>query len=157
MKIIKNNTTNEKETNSKFPIKVVCEHCGSEIELEERDVEVGANGCYYFNCPCCKEMSYIDNGIELTVDNLNFPQHYYDFSNGRNISNEEINQYVKICIDSLRNSTDKNLYHVSTGTGDTAVHVNRYDDDEALCVQVAKGYYEVHIPYTEEDKEKWCN
>lgn len=154
MKVIKNNIANEKET--KFPMKAICEYCGSEIELEENDVEVGEFGLYFFTCPCCGGLSDADDGIDLTSENLDFPKHYYDFSDGKNIPNEEINRYVKECINSLRNSTDENFYHTCTGGGDTIVHVRRYDDDENFVINVCKNYYEVEIPYTEEDKEKWC-
>lgn len=160
MKVIKNNITKEEyfeEQILKFPMKVICEHCGSEFELEENDVEIGQFGLYYFTCPCCGDTSYIDNGIELTSENLDFPKHYYDFSDGKNIPNEEINRYVKECINSLRNSTDENFYHTCTGSGDTIVHVTRYDEDENFVIDVCKNYYEVEIPYTEKDKEKWCN
>lgn len=155
MNVIKNN--NEKETKSKFPMKIICEHCRSEIELEENDVEIGQFGLYCFTCPCCGDTSCIDNGIELTSENLKFPKHYYDFSGGKNIPNEEINRYVKECINSLRNSTDKNFYHTCAGRGDTIVHVTRYDDDESFVINVCRNYYETEIPYTKEDKEKWCN
>lgn len=156
MKVIKNNATNEKETKSKFPMKTICEHCGSEIELEENDVETGQFGLYYFNCPCCGDNSYMDDGINLTSDNLQFPKHYYHFGDGAYISDKEIDMYVKKCIDSLRNSTDENFYHTCTGIGDTIVHVMRYDDDENFVIDVCRNYYETEIPYTEEDKEKWC-
>lgn len=156
MKVIKNNITNEKETKSKFPMKVICEHCESEIELEENDVEVGKLGLYYFNCPCCGELSDIDDGINLTSENLEFPKHYYHFGGGVHISENEINRYVKECINSLRNSTDENFYHTCTGSGDTIVHVSRYDDDENFVINVCRNYYETEISYTEEDKEKWC-
>lgn len=154
MKIIKNNITNEKETNSNFPIKAMCEHCGSEIELEERDVEVGVLGLYEFVCPCCSKTSCVDDGIELTSENLEFPKHYYNFSYGKNVSNEKINQYVKECIDVLRNSDEEDFYYIRTGN--VYVGVRRFDGDEEFCITVAKGYYEVDIPYTEQDKEKWC-
>lgn len=157
MKVIKNNNNNVKETKSKFPMKVICEHCKSEIELEENDVEVGKLGLYYFNCPCCGELSDINDGIDLTSENLDFPKHYYHFGDGVHISDKEINSYVKECINSLRNSTDENFYHTCTGSGDTIVHVSRYDDDENFVINVCRNYYETEIPYTEEDKEKWCN
>lgn len=154
MKVIKNN--NEKEVKSKFPMKVICEHCESEIELEENDAEVGTYGLYFFTCPCCCGLSEADDGIDLTSENLDFPKHYYHFGNGAHISDKEIDAYVKECINSLRNSTDKNFYHTCTGSGDTIVHVRRYDDDENFVIDVCRNYYEVEIPYTEEDKEKWC-
>ncbi len=157
MKVIKNNIEKElKETKTKFPMKVICEYCGSEIELEESDVGVGAFGVYNFTCPCCGELSSVDDGIELTSENLDFPKHYYHFGDGVHISDDEINKYVKDCINSLRNSTDENFYHTFTGLGDTIIHVTRYNDDENFVINVCKNYYETEIPYTEEDKEKWC-
>lgn len=157
MKVIKNNIGKEtKKTKSKFPMKTICEHCGSEIELEENDVEIGQFGLYYFNCPCCGDNSYMNDGINLTSDNLNFPKHYYYFTNKKNVSNEEINQYVKQCINTLRNSIENDFHHTSISTGDTYVGVRKLDEDKEFCITVAKGYYVTTIPYTEKDKEKWC-
>jgi hypothetical protein len=51
---------------------------------------------------------------------------------------------------------NKGFYNTSTGTGNLFINVTRYDDDEEFVVQVAKGYYETDVPYTEEDKKKWC-
>jgi hypothetical protein len=53
---------------------------------------------------CCGEEIEIDDGIDLTSENLRFPQHYYSFENGKDLSNDEIDKYVKECINALRNS-----------------------------------------------------
>ena len=164
MKIIKNNANlqdmveKEKEIKPKFPMKLTCSECGSEFEVDEDDVEVGVMGLYELKngCPCCGEEVEIDDGIDLTSDMLRFPQHYYSFENGVNLSDEEIDKYVKGRIEALRNSDDKTFYSTCTGSGNSFIIVSRYDDDENFCVDVCKGYYEVNIPYTEEDKRKWC-
>lgn len=159
MKIIKNNNIpKEEKVKPKFPMKLTCENCGSEFEIDEDDVKIGYLGLYKLKngCPCCGEGVEIDDGINLTSENLHFPQHYYSFENGVDLSNEEIDRYVKEYIKALRNSDNKEFYHVYTGSGNTLIHITRYNDDEEFVVQVAKGYYEVDIPYTEEDKKKWC-
>jgi len=162
MKIIKNNANlqdmieKEKEK-SKFPMKLTCSECGSEFEVEESDLEVGELGLYQLpnGCPCCGSEIEIDDGIDLTVDNVNFPQHYYRF-NGRQLDDDEINKYVKECIETLRNTDDKNFYHTFTGSGSTVVHVMRYEGDKDFVVDVCNEYYETNIPFTKEDEEKWC-
>lgn len=156
MKIIKNNANlndmiDEEKEKSKFPIKAKCENCSSEIELEESDLGVGEFGLYKFTCPCCGKESYLDNGITLTKDNVRFPQHYFNYSDGRNVEDDEINRMVKVCIQSLKNN--KNKYNTYMQMGNSFVNVTRYDGEKNYEVQVTKNYYSTEIPFDEEDEE----
>lgn len=166
MKIIKNallekDKPNKQEKNI-FPIEVTCSNCGSVFEVNESDVEVGTLGLYKLKepfCPCCANNieEYLDEGIELNVDNLNFPQHYYKF-NYKEISKtdtDSINKKVEKLLDALKKA-DKDFYNAIYSTGGIFINVTRYDDDEEFVVQVSNGYYETDIPFTEEDKKRFC-
>lgn len=161
MKVIKNNmdieteSTVAKNATPKFPTKAVCENCESEIELDEVDVEEGEFGLYKFICPCCGKESFADCGITLTSENVSFPKHYFCSEDGINISDDEINKMVKKCIETLRNSNDKDVYSTFTEIGNTFVFVQRFDGDENFEVVVSKDYYDTIIDYTEEDKIKF--
>jgi DNA-directed RNA polymerase subunit M/transcription elongation factor TFIIS len=159
MRII-NNTKDESITkeNPKFPMRVICEHCESEIEVDEKDVKIGEFGLYKFTCPVCGKESFVDDeGLTLTTENLKFPDHYHSSFNGVNISNEEIDKMVKDCIKRLRETNDKTVYSTFTECGNTYVAVNRYDGDQVFNVVVSKDYYETDVPFTEEDKMKFPN
>lgn len=64
---------------------------------------------------------------------------------------------VKECIETLRNSNDKNFYSTSIEIGDTHIGVSRYDGDQVFNVVVSKDYYETDVPFTEKDKMKFPN
>lgn len=149
MKIIKNN---RKTTEPIVVAKPVvwhrfCESCDSEFEADEDDTYIGALGCRYVKCPCCEYENILDDGITLTTENLSFPKHYFNFKNAVKLSDNDVDRYVKECIEALRNSKDKNFYATHTGTGDTHVFVFKYDGDEEYVVYVGKGGYETNVPF----------
>jgi hypothetical protein len=142
MKIIKKE--NEQVVPSIFPFRTECEYCNTELELDESDAHIGSYGLYDYVCPCCKMKNELDDGINLNKDNLQFPIHYYSFKDGKNISDEEIDKWVKQGIKYLEEHTDE--YSWSVGTGDSKVFVQKFDEDNEYSITVCKGYYEVEIP-----------
>lgn len=63
MKIIEN-----KYEDKVFPTQVICEHCGSILELERNDCIREWNRCthwydYRYICPCCKEACKFENSL----------------------------------------------------------------------------------------------
>ena len=86
----------------------------------------------------------IDDWIDLTKDNLQFLIHYYSFNDGKDIPDEKINKWVKMCIEKLEE--DKEAYISWTGTGNTKVFVQKFEEDNSYSITVCKGYYEVEIP-----------
>ena len=153
MKVVKTDKEYYKEPI--FPFKETCEKCGSVIEIESYDdLHVGALGCYYYDCPVCDKENMADHvdGITLTIDNLEFPVHFYDFKNGKEVSKDEIKEYIKKGVLKLRkNKAEDDCGMFYTATGDTFVLVKRYPGDEEYCVMVAKGYYHTNIPFQQED------
>lgn len=151
MKIIsrKNGT---RENAVKFPLRVCCEHCKSELEIDESDVWVGPFGAMWYTCGVCGEKCMADEipGITLTPDNIEFPTHFYHFGEKAvELTPDEIKKYIKIAINYFRNNPENFCYY--TGSGDTMVVVLNYSGDKEYHVSVAKGYYDIEIPYTDED------
>lgn len=72
-----------------------------------------------------------------------YPEEFYDYTNGLNISNEIINEWIKDCIDRLESNIENN--HALISSGNTMVEVSRlyYDENDERYyyeVTVAKGY-----------------
>lgn len=151
MKVISNKTINK--NNSQFPLKIECDYCGSELEIEKDDIYHGYAGIAYVKCPCCGEETGVDpNGnfdIKLSINNLKFPDHFYSFYDGVDLSAEEILNYIRRGIEWFRKNPDN--FSWSTGTGDTEIHIENYSGDKEYKVFVAKGYYGTEIPYEDED------
>ena len=78
-----------------------CNNCMSKIDVDDKDLQVGELGNYYYICPCCGEKTYLDSGIELNKDNIRFPQHYCSTLTGIDISDDKINKMVKECIERI--------------------------------------------------------
>ena len=96
MQIVENNFNKSKQT--EVPKVYTCEHCKSKIRLEESDKVVGEYGLKNFHCPCCNKENCIDEGINLTKDNIEYPLHFHisnkDFDLG-NVNNEKITQEIR--------------------------------------------------------------
>ena len=151
MEIIKNNYCSRHPIGFTSRWNVVCDNCESELVVDREDTYIGELGCRYVKCPCCGVEISIDDGITLTSENLSFPRHYHSFKDGVKQSNDRVDEYVKECIEALRNSKDKNFYATHTGTGDTHVFVFKYDGDEEYVVYVGKGGYETNVPFEDVD------
>ena len=133
------NIENEQHENKTY----LCEYCSEELHGEP---QVGHLGLKYIHCDHCGEDSYNEEfgEIKLNKDNLNFPQHYYNFNNGKDITDEEINDKVRKCLEYLENNPTEDF--VEYGTGNTNICVTRYDGDDEYRVVVSKGYYDTYIP-----------
>lgn len=73
-----------------------------------------------------------------------YPNDFFDFNNGKNISDIEINKWIQECIDNLEKNKQSSSNSVSSGN--TLVTVYRVNDSYfkyKACV--SKGYYEAEI------------
>ena len=122
--------------------KYKCDSCGEDLKQKPN---VGVFGCKYIVCDNCGEENYIDKlkPETLTKDNVRFPQHYYHFGNGIPIDDDTINKWVKKCIEYLEQNLNED--HIFTASGDSIVHVTRFEDDREYTVQVCKNYYETNV------------
>lgn len=142
-----NHATQEEPKSNTY--KIICENCGSELEVEDGDIEIGTYGMGYVVCPCCGEETYSDELADyfpLTKNNLEFPVHYSSSKNAVSIDNDRINKWVKECIEKF-DINDENDWCRFTGSGDTMVFVFKFDEDKEYCVYVCKNYYETIIPF----------
>lgn len=160
MKILKNNTL--KKEDDKFPLKIVCEECGSELEVEESDIRIGYLGTCYVKCPVCNKDTYIYelDGVVVTKDTIKFPDYFYHFDNGKKLSNEEIEDYIRRGIEWHRRNPNSFVW--DCGTGDSDIAVYNYSGDNEYRVVVSRGFYDCEIPFEEEDydvqdEDSWEN
>lgn len=121
----------------------LCEYCGEKLHGEP---QVGVLGLKYIHCDHCGENSYNEElgEIELTKDNLHFPQHYYNFNNGKDVTYEWIDEQVRKGLEYLENNPTEDF--IELGTGNTNICITKYEGDEEYRVVVSKGYYDANIP-----------
>lgn len=153
MKVIKNKLKKENDDQVK---RITCENCGSILEVERSDVEIGNFGLSYVICPVCERQTFtnVDDWDEkITIDNLVFPEHFYHFGGygAKTMDNEEIISAARRGINHFRDNPKEFAWF--TQSGDSSVSVWNMPGDEDYIVRVAKGYYEVEIPYEPIDYE----
>lgn len=154
MKVLKDNYRTVSVVNSGN--KMMCDHCTSELEYDESDIEIGEYGCAFVRCPLCGCDNYIEDGehdITLTRRNIEFPTHFARFSKETGAvdccNNEEIRNYIHKAIDYFR--ANKNEFVWDCATGNLCVTVYRYEGDKNYYVQVTNDHYNTYIPFEEED------
>lgn len=158
MKVLKNNFNvsqydyNPIET---YPKKFVCEKCNSELEYEKEDVRIGEYGCFVIDCPLCGYENYLDeDGITLTMDNIEFPTHFHHVSTETGAvdfcDNEHIKKYICEAINYLRRNKDEHDWgqHI---TGNLYLHVQKYEGDEMYYITVSNDFYNSFVNFESED------
>ena len=154
MKVLKRNDV----SNEVFPFTAVCNECGSELEVDKEDIYIGRLGAALFKCPVCGgeimlcNYGITDLDIDLTVDNMIFPDHYCHFKAASNdkIDNEDLRKQIRKLIELLRNNPDY-LYALSMGTN-FAIIIHNDPGDGFYNITIANGYYNTEIPYTNIDR-----
>lgn len=160
MKVLKDNFGKLKNTEFIvcYPKKVICDNCESELEYEKSDITYEWLGAAYIKCPLCgyKMMLEDENNIILTVDNIEFPTHFYHTSEETGavdcFDNEHIKKFIRDAIKYFRENKDEFAYHAATGN--LTVHVYRYTGDEEYNIIVSNDYYDGRIPFEIEDYER---
>lgn len=136
MQIIENNYKDQQQE-----LELVCPYCKSKLKYDEDDIwncEAGS----YIKCPCCMERIYVDDIAEITLATVNYPETFYSFENGVSVKNNEINKWVKECLNQLDKGTDYTL----SASGDTIVFAFKSGEDESFAtVIVAKKYQECEV------------
>ena len=117
---------------------VECNNCDSILEYIDSDV-VENKIC----CPKCEAFIELFDEKILTIENIIFPSDFYDFSNGKPISDEEINKWIKKCLKScLEDEADYGVYNYIS-SGDTFVLVLKFDNEYEIVV--GKKHYTANI------------
>lgn len=147
MKIIKNNYSKfDKEL---IEFKCTCPNCQSILETNENDVQYDRENMeHYVICPCCHMRitdEYFDRNV--TLDNISYPFDFYQYGNYNsclNLSDEEINNHIKQCIDFFKYNPNEPYKYI--GTGDSLIIVFNHDDEYWFVV--AKNYEESFVEKT---------
>ena len=165
MKVIQNNYKNTqrntyqlpKKTKSKVEkVKIECENCGSVLEVSREDTHTGWLGLQFVTCPCCDyEMNieeFDDDAIDICASNVEYPTHFTvsskDFR-AVEISDEEINEWIQEGIQYFRENPEE--YSFSMGSGNSMVHMYKFDEDKEYYVIVSKDYESGEIEFEDED------
>lgn len=161
MKVLKNNykETINGHTNSvieSYPRKLKCEKCGSELEYDREDLEVGVYGAMHVRCPLCEYLNMLDgneNDIKLTKDNIEFPIHFSHSSIETGavdtINNDNIKKEINRAIEYFRQNKDE--WHWYTAYGNMFISVDRFEGDEEYDITVTDRRWETYIPFEQED------
>jgi len=102
-----------------------CENCGETLTYEDSDIEYGAFGCGEILCPSCGEITIIENkSIELTANNIEYPKHFTNSTEGKKISDEVINNYIKEALVYMETHDDE---YIIRGFGNMLILITRED------------------------------
>lgn len=125
---------------------ITCPHCRSKLAYTSNDITHNGFGDEYIYCGVCGgEIFLFDNDETPTIDTIQYPKDFYSFTNAIPIKDDEVNKWVKECI----NDIDKDSDFSYRASGDTIVFAYKSDGDlPAVTVVVAKKYQdaEVKIP-----------
>ena len=159
MKVLKNNfnTNVNIETCAKpYPRQIDCEKCGSELEYDVSDMEMGALGLMHVECPLCGYHNMLDgneHNIVLTKDNVEFPIHFFHTSEETGAvdicNNNQVKEWINKAIAYFRNNKDEFAWFCMSGN--LCVVVFRYDGEEEYNVLVSNNYFETYIPFEKSD------
>ena len=159
MKVLENNYNEEcthVDALEPYPRELECEKCGSKLEYDKSDMEVGIFGAMHVKCPLCGYNNMLDGNecdVILTKDNVEFPIHFHHTSKENGAVDTCNNKFVRECVQKAINyfRKHKDEFAYCTGTGSTMVYVFRYDGDEDYEVVVTDNHYSTYIPFEEED------
>lgn len=124
----------------------ICSDCSNEFCAEPY---IGANGILWAKCPYCGAEEYIDDGIALTVDNIEYPTHFYKYDSKytKEVSDERITEQIKRLINKI--NKDNDFYYWASG--DTVIVVYKSDEDfNEVQVIVCRKYSESNVQIPKE-------
>lgn len=118
---------------------VMCSKCGNTKDFAPY---IGANGSLYAKCSHCGNEEWIDEGIDLDENNINYPQHFFHYSTGVKVGDKQTTEWVRECISHLDRETD----YWMTGSGNTLCIAVKTDESlNEATVFVCKNYSECDI------------
>lgn len=135
MRIIENNYQDKEQE-----YEITCPHCRSKIAYTFNDV-VSGGGSEWLHCGACNKEIYLDDEIP-TVDTVQYPKDFFSYADGVPIKDDEINKWVKECVNDL---DDEETYFLRA-SGDTVVFAYKSSEDASeATVIVAKKYQETDV------------
>ena len=127
--------------------RVECEWCKALLEYEPEDLEYKELGCAYVKCPLCHKESMVDEEINLTPENIEFPKHFHHFhqsvEGAKHISIGEIYNQVRLGMQYLKNNPNEYLWY--TMTGDTLIWVSTEDESDMYDFGFTQDFYETLV------------
>lgn len=126
MKVISRSEIKEAD----YPKRIICDHCGAELEYNEEDEFIEMWGMKCITCPeCMKDVFVSDHRVEppnwkATFDHVNS-------ATAKELKNEDIQEYIDNCYKYLMNEAKP---------GDTMVFGFRYED--TVDLYVTRDFYE---------------
>ena len=134
MKVINRNETKEAD----YPKRIICDHCGAELEYNEEDEFIEMWGMKCITCPECMKYVFVsDHRVEPPNWIATF-DHIYS-ATAKELKNEDIQEYIDNCYKYLMNEAKPGDFYM-TGSGDTMVFGFRYED--TVDLYVTKDFYE---------------
>lgn len=120
-----------------------CGECGAELEFASDDTYEGALGARYLKCPVCDHENITELDVsELSSKNIKFPLHFFE-PGGMDISDEQINDWVRQCLKKAEESDEPYGYFVRISSGNTSVILMAYEDEYDIVV--TKDYYSTSV------------
>lgn len=162
MKVIQNNYKNQPRNPHQLSeaikpkpriekVNLECENCGSVLEVSREDAHIGYLGLPHVTCPCCIE-EFDDDAIDIYASNVKYPTHFTvsskDFR-AIEISDEEINKWIQQGIEYFRGNPEAYSYFM--GSGNSMIHMYKFDEDKEYYVVVSKDYESGEIEFDKED------
>ena len=128
--------------------KVQCEGCSSTFMIDESDLDIGVYGCKFWTCPYCGQQNMVDESIDLTESNFQFPKHFANFKNGKQIDKDTLQKWAQEAL-SLIDKEHSFALHAS-GNSLVFAYKSDYDAHEASVIVCDNGYYETCIDLPED-------
>lgn len=135
MKVINRNEAKEAD----YPKRIVCDHCGAELEYNEEDEHNGLWGMKCVTCPVCGEEIFVSEhrAIQPTWG-VTF--NHTDEISAVKLKDEEIQEMVDKCYERLMSPEWKAGEFYITMMGDTLVFGVKFEDE--VNVYVTRDYWE---------------
>lgn len=118
-----------------------CESCNTCLTFETEDVSIGEGGLSYIVCPKCGDrVCLCDDAfdLQLTPDNIQYPQRFFNYVGGVNIPDSEVNNWVHEIMDDLKMASNDTFEYGVVSSGNTCVLSIK--DDGKYIVFVMKDY-----------------
>ena len=130
MKVIKKNEVEISE----YPKRIICDHCGAELEYNEEDEHNGLWGMKCVTCPVCGEEIFVSEHRAIQ------PTWGVTFDHTDEIKDEEIQEMVNKCYERLMSPEWEAGEFYITMMGDTLVFGVKFEDE--VNVYVTRDYWE---------------
>ena len=125
-----------------------CPRCNSKFAFSFGDLKMDSvTLSHYLECPCCGfsiplNSEKVDDEETPTINTVQYPKDFFSYADGVSIKNNEINKWVKECVNDLDDDTSYSL----RASGDTVVFAYKSDEDVSeATVVVAKNYHETDV------------